>query len=66
MSDTELQELADRAFQGEVVGQALFSALADLEDDPRRREWLRTLTDLEVYLGGVLGPVRRGGHSVVP
>jgi len=38
----------ERAYQGEVYGEALYSGIADAIDDPVRSEKWRVLTELEV------------------
>jgi hypothetical protein len=41
------EELWIESYQGEVVGEALFGAMAEREEDPVRRHQLTTLTLLE-------------------
>ena len=40
-------ELWIESYQGEVLGEALFSAMADRQEDPERRAQLEVLVDLE-------------------
>jgi hypothetical protein len=40
----------ERAYQGEVYGEALYNGLADAIDDPVRSEKWRVLTELEVVI----------------
>jgi hypothetical protein len=43
----DVRELWVEAYQGEVLGEALFGALAEREDDPDRRRVLEVMTALE-------------------
>jgi hypothetical protein len=56
MNDDERRDLAAWAYQGEIVGQALFGTLADLQSDPERRAWLTTLCELEARVAVLLEP----------
>ena len=54
---TEAQALAAWAYEGEVVGEALFGSLASAEHDPVRRDHLLTLASLERATATRLEPV---------
>ncbi len=45
--DMRAAELWIESYQGEVLGEALFSSMADHEEDPERRNQLEVLTLLE-------------------
>ncbi|MBY0559505.1 hypothetical protein [Hyphomicrobium sp.] len=47
-SDDDFIRKVERAYQGEVYGEALYSGIADVMDDPARAEKWRVLTELEV------------------
>jgi hypothetical protein len=46
-ADDSLEELWVRAYQGEVLGEALFGRIADRLDDPERADKMRMLATLE-------------------
>jgi hypothetical protein len=54
MTDDERLQLAEWAYQGEVVGEALFGTMAEREVSPQRREWLDNLRELELRVAGLL------------
>jgi hypothetical protein len=65
--DDERLELAEWAYQGEVRGEVLFSALAAAQSDPDRRAQLETLCLLEEQTGELLRDlVARLGGSAAP
>jgi len=47
-SEDDFISKVERAYQGEVYGEALYSGIADAMDDPGRAEKWRILTELEV------------------
>jgi hypothetical protein len=47
-SEDDFISKVERAYQGEVYGEALYSGIADVMDDPGRAEKWRVLTELEV------------------
>lgn len=61
-ADPALVELLVKAYQGEVLGEALFADLAERADDPDRRVKLETLVRLEASTRDALRPAleRRG------
>jgi len=58
----EAETLWLESYEGEVLGEALFSRLAEREDDPERRRQLQVLTVLERSTKELATPVlaRRG------
>jgi hypothetical protein len=56
------EQLWVESYQGEVLGEALFGALAGRQDDPEHREQLQVLTRLEAATKELAEPVfeRRG------
>jgi hypothetical protein len=51
------EQLWVESYQGEVLGEALFGALADREGDPERRRQLQVLTRLEAATKELAEPV---------
>ncbi|SFV32112.1 hypothetical protein [Hyphomicrobium facile] len=47
-SEDDFIKKVERAYQGEVYGEALYSGIASAMDDPARAEKWRVLTELEV------------------
>jgi hypothetical protein len=54
MSDENLTDLLDRAYSGEVLGEALFTALAEGADDPEERRKLEACRLLEAQTGAAI------------
>ena len=62
-----LHELWVRAYQGEVLGEALFAKIADSLDDPERAAKMRVLSTLERRTKEAIAPsLERAGISTDP
>ena len=62
-----LNELWVRAFQGEVLGEALFANIADTLDDPERARKMRVLSKLEQRTKEAIAPsLERAGIDTEP
>ena len=62
-----LPELWVRAYQGEVLGEALFAKIADTLDDPDRAAKMRVLSTLERRTKEAIAPsLERAGISTDP
>jgi hypothetical protein len=62
-----LDELWVRAYQGEVLGEALFGRIADRLDDPDRAAKMRVLSTLERKTKEAIAPaLERAGLSTEP
>lgn len=59
MSDETLPELLQRAHAGEVLGEALFAALAAEADDPEERRKLEACRLLEEQTGATIASLAR-------
>jgi hypothetical protein len=66
-SEDPLSELWVRAYQGEVLGEALFGTIADTLDDPERARKMRVLSTLERRTKEAIAPaLERAGVSTDP
>ncbi len=65
--DAPIEELWIRAYQGEVLGEALFARIADQLDDPDRAAKMRVLSTLERRTKEAIVPaMTRAGLSTEP
>jgi hypothetical protein len=65
--DDPIDELWRRAYQGEVLGEALFARIADHLDDPDRAAKMRVLSKLERRTKEAIAPaLARAGLSTEP
>ena len=65
--DDTLDELWVRAYQGEVLGEALFGRIADRLDDERRAATMRVLATLERRTKEAIAPaLERAGLPTAP
>jgi hypothetical protein len=66
-ADDPLRELWVRAYQGEVLGEALFANIAGTLDDPEQARKMRVLSDLERRTKEAIAPaLDRAGISTEP
>jgi hypothetical protein len=65
--DDPLDQLWVRAYQGEVLGEALFGRMADAYDDPDHSAKMRVLSTLERRTKEAIAPaMERAGLSTAP
>jgi len=65
--DDPLEELWVKAYQGEVLGEAVFGHLADRLDDPQRAAKMRVLATLERRTKEAIAPsMERAGLPTAP
>jgi hypothetical protein len=62
-----IEKLWEQAYQGEVLGEALFGAIADRLDDPEHAGKMRVLATLELRTKEAVAPaLERAGISTAP
>ena len=62
-SEDTLDELWVRAYQGEVLGEALFGRIAEKLEDPDHAAKMRVLSTLERKTKEAIAPVSRAGRA---